>query len=244
MTDPGSNAPLWWDKEVDAAGRPIRLDVRAAAHQIWDAARRQAQHLLGDASEAPELMENAVAQVSRYLDRSGTDLFTQNTAGILMCAICRSLRRYARKLNRLELVGGSTELSERRIAPDWTALVELRLDLERLTRSLNDKSRTMLDLRRSGFDWKEIADVLQMTDIAARAAFWREVKRAKSKAAGGGRQKNRQTTASSEEAVESTRVRGELAPSNRTSVDSIDSVGQDLLQADGVADERPNPRMR
>jgi hypothetical protein len=29
----------------------------------------------------------------------------------------------------------------------------------------------MLDLRRSGFDWKEIADVLQMTDIAARAAF-------------------------------------------------------------------------
>lgn len=112
MADPGSNAPVWWDKEVDAAGRPIRLDVRTAAPQIWDAARRHAQHLLGDASEAPELMENAVAQVSRYLDRSGADLFTQNTAGILMCAICRSLRRYARRLNRLELVGGSTELSE------------------------------------------------------------------------------------------------------------------------------------
>src|SRR5208337_118334 len=195
MTDPGSNAPVWWDKEVDAAGRPIRLDVRTAAHQIWDAARRQAQHLLGDASEAPELMENAVAEVSRYLDRSGAELFTQNTAGILMCAICRSLRRYARKLSRLELAGGSTELSERRIAPDWTALVELRLDLERLTHHLNDKSRTMLDLRRNGFDWKEIADVLQMTDIAARAAFWREVKRAKLRAAGTGRQKKRPRTA-------------------------------------------------
>ena len=244
MTDPGSNAPVWWDKEVDAAGRPIRLDVRTAAHQIWDAARRQAQHLLGDASEAPELMENAVAQVSRYLDRSGADLFTQNTAGILMCAICRSLRRYARKLNRLELLGGSTELSERRIAPDWTALVELRLDLERLTRNLNDKSRTMLDLRRSGFDWKEIADVLQMTDIAARAAFWREVKRAKSKASGGGRQKNRQTTPGREEEVEASPVRGKLAPHNRGSVESADSVRQDLMQANGVAGERPNPRMR
>jgi hypothetical protein len=169
-----------------------------------------------------------VAQVSRYLDRSGTDLFTQNTAGILMCAICRSLRRYARKLNRLELIGGSAELSDRRIAPDWTALVELRLDLERLTRNLNDKSRTMLDLRRSGFDWKEIADVLQMTDIAARAAFWREVKRAKSKAAGTVRQKNRQTTKSTagrEEEVDATRVRGKLAPSNRGSVESTDSVG-------------------
>jgi hypothetical protein len=139
-------------------------------------------------------MENAVAQVSRYLDRSGAELFTQNTAGILMCAICRSLRRYARKLSRLELVGGSTELSERRIAPDWTSLVELRLDLEGLTRSLNDKSRTMLDLRRSGFDWKEIADVLQMTDVAARAAFWREVKRAKLKAARRGRHNNVKTS--------------------------------------------------
>ena len=246
MTDPGSQAPVWWDKEVDAAGRPIRLDVRTAAHQIWDAARRQAQHLLGDASEAPELMENAVAQVSRYLDRSGAELFTQNTAGILMCAICLSLRRYARKLNRLELAGGSTELSERRIAPDWTALVELRLDLERLTRSLNDKSRTMLDLRRSGFDWKEIADVLQMTDVAARAAFWREVKRVKLKTLGTGRQNKRQITVRRGlgEAVDANPVRGKLAPSNRGSVESADSVGQDLMQADGVAGERPNPRMR
>ena len=244
MTDPGSNAPVWWDKEVDAAGRPIRLDVRTAAHQIWDAARRQAQHLLGEASEAPELMENAVAQVSRYLDRSGADLFTQNTAGILMCAICRSLRRYARKLNRLELVGGSTELSERRIAPNWTALVELRLDLERLTRSLNDKSRTMLDLRRSGFDWKEIADVLHMTDIAARAAFWREVKRARLKAASTSRQKNRQTTAGREKEVEATQVRGKLAPSKQIAAESADTVGQDFVQADGVADEGPKPRVR
>jgi hypothetical protein len=246
MTAPGSNAPVWWDKEVDAAGRPIRLDVRSAAHQVWDAARRQAQHLLGDASEAPELMENAVAQVSRYLDRSGADLFTQNTAGILMCAICRSLRRYARKLNRLELVGGSTELSERRIAPDWTALVELRLDLERLTRSLNDKSRTMLDLRRSGFDWKEIADVLHMTDVAARAAFWREVKRAKSKAARRGRHNNLKTSArrGCEEEDDATRVRGKLASSKRSATESPDSVDQDFVRADGVADERPNPRVR
>jgi hypothetical protein len=246
MTDPGSNAQVWWDKEVDATGRLIRLDVRTAAHQIWDAARRQAQYLLGDVSEAPELMENAVAQVSRYLDRSGAELFTQNAAGILMCAICRSLRRYVRKLNRLELVGGSTELSERRIAPDWTALVELRLDLERLTLSLNDKSRTMLDLRRSGFDWKEIADVLQMTDIAARAAFWREVKRARLKAARRGRHRKLQTAdrRGCAEEADATRVRGKLAPSNRGSVESGDPVGQDLMQADGVAGERPNPRMR
>jgi hypothetical protein len=226
MTDPGSNAPVWWDKEVDAAGRPIRLDVRTAAHQIWDAARRQAQHLLGDASEAPELMENAVAQVSRYLDRSGAELFTQNTAGILMCAICRSLRRYAMKLNRLELVGGSAELSERRIAPNWTALVELRLDLERLTRNLTDCGRTMLGLRSSGFDWKEIAEILQITDVAARAAFWREVKRAKLRAAGTGSQHKRRmiTRRAIEQDRAATSVRRNTVPSSPSSAESASSV--------------------
>jgi len=102
----------------------------------------------------------------------------------------------------------------------------------------------MLDLRRSGFDWKEIADVLHMTDVAARAAFWREVKRAKSKAAGTVRQKNRQTTAGCEEEVEATRVRGELAPSSGSSTESADSLEEHFMQADGVAEERPNPRMR
>ena len=229
MTDPGSNGPVWWDKEVDAAGRPIRLDVRTAAHQIWDAARRQAQYLLGDVSEAPELMENAVAQVSRYLDRTGADLFTQNTAGILMCAICRSLRRYAMKLNRLGLVGGSAELSERRIAPNWTALVELRLDLERLTRNLTDCGRTMLGLRRSGFDWKEIAEILQMSDVAARAAFWREVKRAKLRAAGTGSQHKRRmiTRRAIEQDRAATSVRRNTVPSSPSSAESASSVGQD-----------------
>ena len=181
MTDPGRNAPVWWDKEVDAAGRPIRLDVRTAAHQIWDAARRQAQHLLGDASEAPEVMEKVVVQVSRYLDRTGAGLFTQNTTGVLMCAFCRSLRRYAMKLKRLQLVGGSAELAPRRTAQNWSALVELWLDLEKLGRDLSQKTRVMLRLRSTGFDWKEVAGVLHMTDTAARTAFWREVRRARSK---------------------------------------------------------------
>jgi hypothetical protein len=65
-------------------------DVRAAAQQIWDSACRRVQSLLGDASEAPELMEKVVVQVSRYLDRSGAGLFTQNTTGVLMCGTLTS----------------------------------------------------------------------------------------------------------------------------------------------------------
>jgi hypothetical protein len=178
------NHVSWWDSDADRNGRPIRPDVRAAAHLIWDSARRRVQALLGDTSEAPELMERSVEQVSRYLERTGAGLFTQNTAGILMCAFCRALRRYATKLNRLQFVGGTAELSERRLVPDWTALVEFRLDLEKLARHLTHKGRIMLGLRSRGFDWKEIAGVLHMTQTAARAVFWREVKRARFRTAG------------------------------------------------------------
>jgi hypothetical protein len=192
MASLGSNGPVWWDREVDSAGRPIRPDVRAAANEIWGSACKRVQALLGDASEAPELMEKVVVQVSRYLDRTGAGLFTQNTSGILMCAFCRSLRRYATKLNRLQLVGGTSELSERRITPNWSALVELWLDLEKLSRNVSHKTRAMVGLRMGGFDWKEIAGVLHMTDTAARTAFWREVRRARLKSLGKSPQDKRQ----------------------------------------------------
>ncbi len=39
----------------------------------------------------------------------------------------------------------------------------------------------MFDAHRKGFAWKEIAKVLQMTRAVARATFWREIKRSRSK---------------------------------------------------------------
>jgi DNA-directed RNA polymerase specialized sigma24 family protein len=190
MAEDARNAPLWWDREFDSSGRQIRADVRAAAHEIWPNACRQARSLLGDVSDAAELMEQSVAQVSQYLDRASANPFSQNTRGILMCAFCRALRRYVMKLNRLQLVGKSADLSERVFAPSWAALVDLRLDLEKLGVDLSDKSREMLGLRRRGFDWKEIADALHMSETAARTAFWREIRRAASKNSGGTSGKN------------------------------------------------------
>lgn len=186
MAADARNAPVWWDREFDSSGRPIRADVRTAAQEVWPGACRQARSLLGDVSEAAELMEESVAQVSHYLDRAKAEPFSQNTRGILMCAFCRALRRYAMKLNRLQFVGRSADLSERILAPSWAALVDLRLDLEKLGCDLSDKSRTMLGLRSRGFDWKEIADVLHISETAARSAFWREIRRAAFKNLGGG----------------------------------------------------------
>ncbi len=39
----------------------------------------------------------------------------------------------------------------------------------------------MFGTDRRGFTWKEVAEVLHMTRAVARAAFWREIKRSRSK---------------------------------------------------------------
>ena len=68
----------WWDRDVDHAGRPIRPDVRLAAHEIWEQACQRTQAVLSDHAPAAELMETAVVQVSRYLDRRGVPVIFQH----------------------------------------------------------------------------------------------------------------------------------------------------------------------
>src|SRR5712692_9911096 len=108
-----SEVPLWWDRDVDRAGRPIRPDVRAAAHTIWRCACRRAQSLISDCSQAADLMESTVAQVSRYLDRGDVVVFSREVNGLLMLAFQRSLNRRVARLRRLESFGGTAELSNR-----------------------------------------------------------------------------------------------------------------------------------
>lgn len=167
---------LWWDREADQAGRPIRADVRLAGHEIWKQACRRTQALLDDQGPAAELMENTIAQVSRYLDRIGAPESSQKHA-LLMVAFCRRLRRYATRLNRLELVGGSGELSSRTLGEGWIAQVNARLELARMVRKLSDRNGTVLMLRAAGYEWKDVAQILGKSPAAIRNSFWREIER-------------------------------------------------------------------
>ena len=171
--------PLWWDRDIDRTGRPIRPDVRAAAQGIWSNACRQAQSLISDCSQAAELMESAVAQVSRYLDRGGVIEFSQEIHGLLMRAFQRALHRHAAKLRRLETLGGTEELSSRAVDRTWTRQVHAHLELEQIVRMLCERSRTILALRYAGYTWKEAALTLGTSIPAVRSAFWRDVTRVK-----------------------------------------------------------------
>lgn len=167
---------VWWDREVDQAGRPIRRDVRLAGHEIWEQACQRTQALLDDHGPAAELMENAVAQVSRYLDRIGAPESSAKH-GLVMVAFCRGLQRYAAKLHRLEFVGGSGELASRVWDEAWVSQMNARLELTRIIRKLQPENGTVLMLRAAGYEWEDVGRILGKSAAATRITFWREIKR-------------------------------------------------------------------
>ncbi|PYV97385.1 MAG: hypothetical protein DMG89_14745 [Acidobacteria bacterium] len=173
----------WWDREVDDVGRPIRPDVRLAAQEIWHEACRRTQAVLADNATAAELMEYSVAQVSRYLDRQAAPSCGRNMKGLLLLAFSRALKRRAGKVNRIESIGGSSDLANRTADDSWRRQVDARLDLERIVRHLSDRSSTVLALRWAGFDWKEIAQLLGTSVAVVRNGFWREISELRQRAA-------------------------------------------------------------
>jgi DNA-directed RNA polymerase specialized sigma24 family protein len=175
MTGP-VRAYCWWDRDADAAGRRIRKDVRIAAHEIWEEACRRTYAVLRDRTQAADLMERSVAQISRYLDRLGAPP-SSCKHGLLMVAFCRALRREAATLRRLELVGGSSELSDRVVDDGWIRQLNTRLELERLIRQLSQRNGQILTLRAAGFEWDEISRLLGASVAALRNAYWREIRK-------------------------------------------------------------------
>jgi hypothetical protein len=92
--------------------------------------------VVADDGPAAELMENAVAQVSRYLDGIGTPMASRKH-GLLMVAFRRALVRYRAKLSRLEPIGGSHELSTRTSNDSWMEDADMRLEFEQLVQKLS-----------------------------------------------------------------------------------------------------------
>lgn len=167
---------VWWDRDFDTVGRPIRDDVRSAARDLWEQACQQTIATIADDGPAAELMENVVAQVSRYLDRTGAPISSRKH-GLVMMAFCRALRRYRAKSARLEPLGAATDFSDILIVDSWLAQANARVDLEKVVRRLTPRSAEVLTLRAAGYAWKEIAQVYQTTVAAIRNSFWREIEK-------------------------------------------------------------------
>src|SRR5579859_3095634 len=169
---------LWWDKELDRAGRPIRQDVRAAAHEVWKSLRQKTKTTLGDASDAAEILESVVEQISRYLDCKQCLPFSVNAVALLTVAFRRHLQKRAAKLARLETVGGISELAELLSDADSFDQIARKSDLEKIALRLSPRNLRILILRWKGYDWKYIANELEIAVSTAQHQFWRNIRQA------------------------------------------------------------------
>ncbi len=178
MATSSEKGPLWWDREVDRRGRPIRADVREAAHEVWEHACSRARAVLGDNNDAAEMMEVSVERVSYYLDRHGAAAFSEKTAALLTTAFRRQVQKCRLKRQRLEFIGGASDVDQRFHVSDGFEEVNLQLDLKKIIRRLSPRSIRILLRRRDGIDWKTISEELGIPEQTAQNSFWREVRQA------------------------------------------------------------------
>lgn len=171
--------PLWWDRETDEqTGGPLRPDVRESAHRIWNLVCRKCDQILGDSSDAAEVLEGAVKASSRYLDKREVAVGSADPGGLVVLAVYRSLMRIAQKRHRIEFVGTVSELDQLLRTPNWRDENDRQIFLEELARELDPKTRGILRLRIAGYDWGEIARMMHVGAGNLRRNFWRDVGRA------------------------------------------------------------------
>ena len=175
--------PVWWDQETDREGRSIRSDVRKAAFEIWDNACALSKSLLGDTTEAAEIMEACVVRISHYLSSRNNEPATHNTTALLMVAFRNCVLNRAARLRREACIPDS-ELAEPPTARGSLETIEVQIDLDRLVRRLNPRSRTILVLRDAGYEWSEIAALFRLTVPAVKKRFHRDLREAQNQLAG------------------------------------------------------------
>jgi RNA polymerase sigma factor (sigma-70 family) len=171
---------LWFDREFDSFGKPIRSDVRKAARSKWPHLCAVARRRLGDRDlEIQELFERSVEKLSRSLDRKNAPL--EDQSALLFIKFRQELHTLCSRLERVTTTGTSRDLEPMLAGGEWKEQADLEIFLEELVRCLSKQNRTVLRLRGAGYEWSEIAKMMQSKASTVRNNFWREVRRVQAK---------------------------------------------------------------
>lgn len=175
MTPLFDTNPLWWDRDADDQGKPIRADVRQAARELWPEAVKRVQKILSDSSESAELMEKAVVYISHHLNRAQIPFFAPSVPSLLSLHFSQALRRLAMRRGRIQLVNDATSIEGCAVIEGWADQIDRQLDFEKIVGYLNHTSRTIVAMRIQEHEWQLIADKIGMEPSAIRRAFWRDL---------------------------------------------------------------------
>jgi DNA-directed RNA polymerase specialized sigma24 family protein len=167
---------VWFDRQFDSLGKPIRDDVRQAAKNKWPQLVAMGRRRLGDRDqELQEAFERSIERVSRYLDRKKAP--PQDASALLVLRFRQEVQKLLSRQDRVISIGTSNDLEALVATDDWAREAERRLVLDELVRSLSKENRIVLRLRRADLEWSEIARILQKNVSAVQKNFWREVRR-------------------------------------------------------------------
>lgn len=166
---------LWFDRDNDASGNPIRSDVREAAKRKWSHLRVLAQRRLGNREvEIQELFESVVGKVSGYLNEIHAP--QQDPSGLLVLKFKQELNSLARRLERLQPSGNAQDMEPLINQAQWGEDADRKIFVEEIVRSLSKGNRAVLRLRGAGYSWEEIAVMFRTNASTLRNSFWREIR--------------------------------------------------------------------
>jgi DNA-directed RNA polymerase specialized sigma24 family protein len=135
----------------------------------------QVYKILGDFSEAPELLERSVDEVSLYLDKINQP--PTEPGGLLFVAVYRLARRLARRRHRVQAVGNLSDLPDLPTAADLEDRLQRQIFVDELLAKLRPENQGVLRLRLEGFSWEEIGTMFQIDPTVLQKRFWRDVRK-------------------------------------------------------------------
>jgi DNA-directed RNA polymerase specialized sigma24 family protein len=151
-----------WIPSRDSLGNEVDNTLIEAAHKIWDRARLVVIRYLADDSDAADILEGAVDSASRLMENHHS---IQCPEAYLFRSVVRESIRRRRRNQRISYVDSA---SLDRIAPPVSMDLDRALDeaklIELLRACMDERCRTMYDLRVMDYDWRSIAKLIGYSD--------------------------------------------------------------------------------
>jgi hypothetical protein len=148
-----------WIPNRDSLGHEVDNTLIEAAHKIWDRARLVVIRYLADDSDAADILESAVDSASPKRHS-----IKRLEAYLLKSVVRESIRRRRHNQRISYLDSASLERISPRVSIDLDrALDEAKL-IELLRACMDERCRTMYDLRVIDYNWRSIAKLIGYSD--------------------------------------------------------------------------------
>ena len=168
----------------DKSGRAIEQDLVDAAERNWARIDAYARRYQQDTARTSNLLEATLLALSRARKSNGRLMRPiRNLDNYLYWAFVRRLNRRLATEPKIDLVGSIQDLeahSDIR-ATAVSPSIEEELLVKEVMTFLDEKTREMFSLRKTGYSWRDAAGTLKITANNAQARFSQGLKRAQAR---------------------------------------------------------------